>query len=87
MSSSTNIGCAGLPALAMRMCCRESKIVQYGVQFHPPSGRQSRRKAGVKLQPRGPSAHETMIGPQHLCGSHDRLIYMIDLRRKQQSDT
>ena len=33
------------------------------------------------------AAHETMIAPQRLCGSHDRLIYMIDLRRKQQSDT
>ena len=64
MISSTGVSCGSLPALAVRMCCRESKTVQYGVQFHPPSGRQGSRKAGVKLQTRGPSAHEIVIGTQ-----------------------
>jgi hypothetical protein len=29
------------------MCCRESKIVQYGVQFHSPRGRGRRRNTEV----------------------------------------
>jgi hypothetical protein len=55
MIRTANVGCPSFRLLAAR--CRESKNVQYGVQSHPPSGRQNRGKAGVRLCARGPSAH------------------------------
>ena len=45
--------CKYVYLLAIGMCCRESKTVQYGVQFHPPPDRESRRKAEVGFCPCG----------------------------------
>ena len=41
-------GCASFPLLAVWMCCRESKTVQYGVQFHSPRGRETQHKEPVR---------------------------------------
>ena len=45
--------CKCVYLLAIGMRCRVSKTVQYGVQFHPPPDRESRRKAEVGFCPCG----------------------------------
>jgi hypothetical protein len=50
-------GAALRTGLAAGNRCRESKVVQYGVQFHPPPGRERRRKARAGLSSRGLKAH------------------------------
>jgi hypothetical protein len=56
MICTNSVGCASFWLLAIRICCRESKTVQYGFQFHFPRSRESRRKAEVGFWTRVPSA-------------------------------
>ena len=42
--------------------CRESKTVQYGVQFHPPWGCERRRKAKAGVSSRGLKGHGLILG-------------------------